>query len=261
VSVNPDEAVAYGAAVQAAILTGKKDERLQLMVLLDVTPLSLGVETQGGVMSVVIPRNSNIPIQKTQQYTTTDDNQSSITIPVYEGERPQTASNNLLGTFELTGIPPAKRGTAKIDISFDLDVNGILKVIAVDKATNSSNRIIISNHKGRLSDTEIQAMINEAEKNKEEDAKVRQRIEARNELEAYSFQLSSTLSEMQNMNIKEKEVMELAVKHTIMWLDENDAADITTMQKKRNDLEGLWNPIISGHYSNSNGTGNNNRRK
>jgi len=248
-SVNPDEAVAYGAAIQAAILSGKKDKTLQLMVLLDVTPLSLGVETQGGIMAVVIPRNTTIPCHKTEPFTTTEDNQTTITIPVYEGERPQTSGNNLLGTFELTGLPPAKRGTAKIEISFDLDANGILKVTAQDKATGNQNRIIISNHKGRLSDSEIASMISDAEKNKEEDMRLRKRVEARNELEAYAFQLSSAIEDMKNMSVTEKDMMSTAVKHTINWIDENGDADIAQIQTKRKDLEGLCAPIIGRQYS------------
>jgi len=251
-SVNPDEAVAYGAAIQAAILTGKKDKALQLMVLLDVTPLSLGVETKGGVMSVVIPRNTTIPCVKTEDFTTTENNQTTITIPIYEGERPQTKDNNLLGTFELTGIPPAPKGAAKIDISFDLDANGILKVTAKDKATGNMNKIIISNHKGRLSDSEIASMITEAEKNKEADLKVKQRIEAKNELEAYAFDLQNAISNMKNLAVNDKDMMEIAVKHTIQWLDENsEEAELTHIQAKRKDLEGLVNPIISKQYANS----------
>jgi len=248
-SVNPDEAVAYGAAVQAALLTGKKDKALQMMVLLDVTPLSLGIETKGGVMSVIIPRNTTIPCQKSEMFTTTDDNQTTIEIPVYEGERPQTSSNNLLGTFQLTGIPPAKRGVAKIDISLDLDANGILKVTAVDRATGSQNRIIISNHKGRLSDSTIAKMISDAERNKEEDIKVRKRIEAKNDLESYAFQVQSTIQEMEKMSVKEKELINSSVKHTLEWLDENDGAEISVISIKKKDLEGLVNPIIAKMYN------------
>jgi len=249
-SVNPDEAVAYGAAIQAAILTGKKDKALQLMVLLDVTPLSLGVETQGGIMSVVIPRNTSIPCHKTEPFTTTENNQTTITIPVYEGERPQTSGNSLLGTFELTGIPPAPRGQAKIEISFDLDANGILKVTAEDTATGNQNRIIISNHKGRLSDAEIAAMIAEAEKNKEEDLRVRRKVEARNELEAYAFQVQQSVQQFKNLSVNEKEAVDICVRSTINWLEENDNADITTIQNKKRELEGAVNPIMGRAYKN-----------
>jgi len=249
-SVNPDEAVAYGAAIQAAILTGKKDKTLQLMVLLDVTPLSLGVETQGGVMSVVIPRNTTIPCVKTEPFTTTESNQTTITIPIYEGERPQTKNNNLLGTFELTGIPPAPKGAAKIEISFDLDANGILKVTAQDKATGNQNRIIISNHKGRLSEAEITAMIDEAEKNKEADLKVKARVEAKNDLESYAFQMQSAMNDIKNMTVNDKDMMEIGINHCISWLDENsEDADISVIQSKRKDLEGLCAPIIAKSYA------------
>jgi len=248
-SINPDEAVAYGAAIQAAILTGKKDKSLEVMVLLDVTPLSLGIETQGGVMSVIIPRNTTIPCHMTEQFTTTEDNQSTITIPVFEGERPQTSQNNLLGTFELTGIPPAKRGTAKIDISLDLDANGILKVTAKDKATGNQNRIVISNNKGRLSDSEIATMIKEAEKNKEADLLVRKRVEAKNELEAFAYQLQSAIGDMKNVSIREKEEINTALSDTINWIDDNETADVPTINGKKKELEQLWNPIVLRQYT------------
>jgi len=201
-------------------------------------------------MAVVIPRNSTIPCHKAEPFTTTDDNQTTITIPVYEGERTQCSGNNLLGTFELTGLPPAKRGAAKIEISFDLDANGILLVTAMDKATNNQNKIMISNHKGRLSDAQIATMISDAEKNKEEDLKIRKRVEAKNELEAYAFQLGNAIDDLKNMSVTEKDMMTTAVKHTITWLDENDgSADIAQIQMRRKDLESLCAPIIGRQYS------------
>lgn len=251
-SINPDEAVAYGAAIQAAILTGKKDKNLEVMVLLDVTPLSLGIETQGGVMSVIIPRNTTIPCHMSESFTTTEDNQTTITIPVFEGERPQTSQNNLLGTFELTGIPPSKRGTAKIDISLDLDANGILKVTAKDKATGNQNRIVISNNKGRLSDSEIADMIKEAEKNKEADALVRKKVEAKNELEAFAYQLQTSIIDMKNVSIREKEEVNNAITDTINWIDENELADISAVQEKKKELEKMWNPIVLRQYTGRN---------
>jgi len=248
-AVNPDEAVAYGAAIQAAIMTGKKDKALQMMVLVDVTPLSMGVETQGGVMSVVIPRNTTIPCHKTEPFTTTDNNQTAITIPVYEGERLQCSGNNLLGTFELTGIPPAPRGQAKIDISFDLDANGILKVTATDKATGRENRIVISNNKGRLSDEQIRAMINDAEKNREEDNKVKARVEAKNELEAFTFQIKDLMNGMQNLGLEDKANLLGQCNDTLEWLGDNETPDLAAIEKKKRELEAVYNPIISRAYS------------
>jgi L1 cell adhesion molecule like protein len=249
-SVNPDEAVAFGAAIQAAILTGKKDKALQSMVLVDVTPLSLGVETQGGVMAVVIPRNTTIPCKKTEPFTTTEANQTVITIPVYEGERPQCSGNNLLGTFELTGIPPAPRGSAKIEISFDLDANGILQVTAQDKATGRENKIVIANNKGRLSEAQIAAMIADAEKNREADALVRKKIEAKNELEAYAFQLKEAIDSMQKMNVSDRNALANGVKHTLQWLDANmESCDLQSIQQKRNVFESLYTPIVTKMYS------------
>jgi len=216
---------------------------------LDVTPLSLGVETVGGVMSVVIPRNTTIPCHKSEPFTTTENNQNSIVIPVYEGERPKTKDNNLLGTFELTGIPPASKGTPQIDISFDLDANGILKVTAQDKATGRLNKIIISNHKGRLSDSQIKQMIDEAEKNKEADLKFKKRTEAKNELESYTYQMQTAIQDMSKMSVDDKKSIEEAIEHTLHWMEENDTAELEQIKNKQKSLEQLCNPIISKQYS------------
>ncbi|XP_071478689.1 heat shock 70 kDa protein IV-like [Diadema antillarum] len=238
-SINPDEAVAYGAAIQAAILSGDQSEEIQDVILVDVTSLSLGVETTGGEMSTVIKRNTKIPVKATKAYTTVSDNQTSMNIEVYEGERALTKYNNLLGEFQLRGIPPAPSGVADIKVTFDIDANGIMNVTAKDQSTGSSNNITITNDRDRLSKEEIELMINDVEKFKAEDDLQRKRIRARHQLEDYAYRVKSAVNEPsaeRKLTGDGKQTIIKAANDVFQWLDFNSNA---TREEFTNQLEKL----------------------
>eukprot|EP00898_Chlorokybus_atmophyticus_P007232 jgi/Chlat1/750/Chrsp104S08608 len=256
-AINPDEAVAYGAAVQAAILSGEGNEKVQDLLLLDVTPLSLGLETAGGVMTVLIPRNTTIPTKKEQVGFKLECGATRCSLPtpttsqVYEGERSRTRDNNLLGKFELSGIPPAPRGVPQINVCFDIDANGILNVSAEDRTTGVKNKITITNDKGRLSKEDIERMVQEAEKYKSEDEDHKKKVEAKNALENYAYNMRNTLRDEKvasKLDAADKEKMEKEVEAAIDWLEHNQLAEKDEFDDKLKELENLCNPIIARMY-------------